>query len=233
MKTSIKTFLSLVLILSSIGLFAQTKKTTKPSQSASTNQQSKAPVQKKSSTETPKQESKTSLIPASSPFSKFGNLGSNKPRSKGNIPESSFRKGSKYLGGNVNFGSSTSTSVALFAEYGVTDYLSIGGSTSMATSSLYRTLYVGGDVTLHLSNLLHSGSIDPFVGVSGGYNSFKDKNTTEERDRSKDPNVGLRVIGNAGINYYISPKMIAFVNLSIGIVNASPMQYGGGVKFGL
>jgi hypothetical protein len=212
MKTSIKTFLTTVLILSLFGVFAQTK----PTQTSS--------------------KTKQSLIPTSSPLNKLSSLGGNKEKNdknKGNVPESSFRKGSKYLGGNVNFGSSTSTSVTLFAEYGVTDYLSVGGSTSIATSSLYRTFYFGGDATLHLCNLLHLGSIDPFVGVSGGYNSFKDKNATEERDRSKDPNTGLRVIGNAGVNYFISPKMIAFVNVSLGIVNASPIQYGGGIKFGL
>lgn len=133
----------------------------------------------------------------------------------------------------MNFGSSTSTSFALFGEYGMTDYLSVGGTLSMATSSVMRTMYVGGDVTLHLSNLIHSGSIDPFVGVSGGYNSFKDKKMGEERDRAKDLNNGMRLNGNAGINYYVTPRTIFFVNASIGIVNGSPLQYGGGVKFGL
>lgn len=183
---------------------------------------------------------KTSILPTSSLGSAFANLKAKKDGKKGDkkvskVPsqESSFKKGSKYLGGNVSFGSSTSTSISLFGEYGVTDYLSVGASTMVATSSLYRTFYIGGDVTVHFANLLKLGPIDPYIGVTAGYNSFKDKNATEDRDRSHDPNIGLRMVGQAGVAYYISPKMVAFIQGSIGIVNASPFQYGGGLKFGL
>lgn len=183
---------------------------------------------------------KSSILPTSSIGSAFANLKGKKDEKKGNnkvskVPsqESSFKKGSKYLGGNVSFGSSTSTSISLFGEYGVTDYLSVGASTMVATSSLYRTFYIGGDVTVHFANLLKLGPIDPYVGVTAGYNSFKDKNATSDRDRSHDPNLGLRMVGQAGVAYYLTPKMVAFLQGSIGIVNASPFQYGGGIKFGL
>lgn len=233
MKTNFKSIVSFSLVLLSIGVFAQTKKTTTKSGTKTTSAKTTVThITPKTKVE-PKQEAKTSIIPVSSPLSQIANIGQRKNTQKGSIPESSFRKGSKYLGGNINFGSSTSTSFALFGEYGVTDYLSVGGSVAMATSSAIRTVYVGGDVTLHMSNLIHSGSIDPFIGVSGGYNSFKDKKMTEDRDRTKDPNNGLKLSANAGVNYYLTPRTIAFVSASIGIVNGSPLQYGGGLKFGL
>ncbi len=242
MKTNFKSIFAFSLVLLSLNAFTQTKKatpkipaktSTTKTASAKTTPKAIAPKTDTKSETAPQPETKTSLIPASSPLSQLGKIGQRNKTEKGSIPESSFRKGSKYLGGNMNFGSSTSTSFALFGEYGMTDYLSVGGTLSMATSSVMRTMYVGGDVTLHLSNLIHSGSIDPFVGVSGGYNSFKDKKMGEERDRAKDLNNGMRLNGNAGINYYVTPRTIFFVNASIGIVNGSPLQYGGGVKFGL
>lgn len=234
MKTNFKSIVAFSLVLLSVGVFAQAKKTSaKSSTKTSSAKTTVTRIAPKTETKVePKQEAKTSIIPASSPFSQLGNIGQRNKTQKGTIPQSSFRKGSKYLGGNVNFGSSTSTSFALFGEYGVTDYLSVGGSVAMATSSAIRTMYVGGDVTLHMSNLIHSGSIDPFIGVSGGYNSFKDKKMTEDRDRTKDPNNGLKLSANAGVNYYLTPRTIAFVSASIGIVNGSPLQYGGGIKFG-
>lgn len=235
MKTNFKTFVSFSLVLLSVGVFAQTKKTTAKSSTKTTSVKAIPITPKKETKLEPKQEVKTSFIPVSSPLSQIGNIAKkgNTDKTSGTIPQSSFQKGSKYLGGNINFGSSTSTSFALFGEYGVTDYLSIGGSVAMATSSAIRTMYVGGDVTLHMSNLIHSGSIDPFIGVSGGYNSFKDKKMGEERDRSRDPNNGLKLSANAGVNYYLTPRTIAFVSASIGIVNGSPFQYGAGLKFGL
>lgn len=242
MKINFKSILFFSLVLLSLNAFAQTKKTTtKTTPKAATTKTTPAkttaaaitPKTETKAGAVPQPETKTRLIPASSPLSQLGKIGQRNKTGKGAIPESSFRKGSKYLGGNVNFGSSTSTSFALFGEYGVTDYLSVGGSLSMATSSVMRTMYVGGDVTLHLSNWIHSGSIDPFVGISGGYNSFKDKKMGEERDRTNDPNNGMRLNGNAGINYYVTPRTIFFVSASIGIANGSPLQYGGGVKFGL
>lgn len=190
--------------------------------------------------ETTEKAEKSSVLPTSSIGSAFANLKGKKDDKKSNnkvtkVPsqESSFKKGSKYLGGNVSFGSSTSTSISLFGEYGVTDYLSVGASTMVATSSLYRTFYLGGDATVHFANLLKLGPIDPYVGVTAGYNSFKDKKATDDRDRSHDPNTGLRMVGQAGVAYYLTPKMVAFLQASIGIVNASPLQYGGGIKFGL
>lgn len=234
MTTTIKTIVCFFFVTLSVSVQSQTKKAVTNSKPATTKVSSaKTPTTKPAASV--QEEPKVSPAPAASTSSPLGLLsGLGKKNGTGTIPQSSFRKGSKYFGGSFNFGSSTSTSIALFGEYGVTDYLSVGGSASVANSSVYRTMYLGGDVTLHLCNLIKSGAIDPFVGVSGGYGTFKDKAADEVlRDKSRDPSQGLRLMGNAGVNYYVSPKVIVFVNASIGIVNGSPLQYGGGIKFGL
>ena len=145
------------------------------------------------------------------------------------VPQSSFIKGSKYLGGGASYAGSA-LAINLSAEYGVTNDISVGGVVWYSTSS--SSLSLGLSADYHLGRMLKLGNIDPYVGVSPYYTNDKinkvdnDGNTTVQ-------NGMLRVVGNVGVNYYINAKTKFFAQYSIGVINGGYSYPSAGIKFSL
>ena len=90
---------------------------------------------------------------------------------------------------------------------------------------------MGVSANYHLARLLNLGNIDPYVGGTAYY--ANDKITTVDAEGNRvDKNGIMRVVAQAGVQYYISPKMVAFAQYSVGVLNGGDGYPTAGIKFG-
>lgn len=141
--------------------------------------------------------------------------------------QSSFVKGSKYLGGGASF-SGGSMFANLSAEYGLTDDISLGAVVWLASGS------VSGGVSANycLSRVLKLTKVDPYIGATVAYQSGQVTSTDADGNRV-DKNGITRVVGQAGIQYRMSPKTIFFAQYSVGIINGGAGWPSAGIKFSM
>ncbi|MFN8431772.1 MAG: hypothetical protein U0V04_17455 [Spirosomataceae bacterium] len=141
--------------------------------------------------------------------------------------ESSFVKGSKYLGGGVSF-SGSNINANLSAEYGLTDNIALGGVVWIGSGS-----FSGGiSANYGLGRLFNIPKLDPYIGATIAYQSGQ-VTTTDAYGNRVDKNGITRVVGQAGVQYRLSPTMIAFFQYSQGLVNGGNGWPSGGIKFSL
>ena len=149
--------------------------------------------------------------------------------SKSLVPQSSFVKGSKYIGGGASVNGSA-VAINLSAEYGITNDISVGGVLWYATNGGAFSLGLSADY--HLARLFKTGNIDPYLGVSPFYSNEKSYKIDDSGNTSVQNGI-LRVVAHAGVNYYLSPKTIIFAQYSVGIVNGGNGYPSAGIKFAL
>ena len=141
--------------------------------------------------------------------------------------QSSFVKGSKYLGGGASF-SGGSVFVTLSAEYGLTADISFAGLVWLSSVS------VSGGISSNycLSRLLQIQKLDPYIGATVAYQSGQVTSTDANGNRV-DKNGITRVVGQAGVQYRMSANMVAFAQYSVGIINGGAGWPSAGIKFSL
>jgi hypothetical protein len=233
MKTSftlIKVITATIIISFSLGkVEAQTKKSS-TSKTVASKPTTSAPIVEKTTTNASpivasKPVSKTSS--SSSSNSSSSSLFSSSKSPKSNyIPQSSFGKGSFYLGGGASFAGSA-VAVNLSAEYGLTNDISVGGVVWYNTGG---SISVGVSANYHLSRLLNLGNIDPYIGGTAYY-ANEVVTTVDEEGNRVDKNGIMRVVAQVGVQYYMSPKTVAFVQYSVGVLNGGDGYPTAGIKF--
>lgn len=145
-----------------------------------------------------------------------------------NIPTSSFGKGSFYLGGGASFAGSN-LAVNASVEYGLTTDISVGGVVWLNTSG---PLSIGVSGDYHLGRFFKIANLDPYIGSTVYY--ANDKITTVDENGNTSIKNGLvRVMAQAGVQYYVSPKVTAFAQYSVGLINGGNGYPTAGIKFAL
>jgi hypothetical protein len=128
------------------------------------------------------------------------------------------------------YGSADMPLVALSAERGVSDVLSIGGSLGFASSTYqYYADYswtlgysiVAARASYHLGEFVEMDNLDAYVGGSLGYNRVSVK--AQAGNESSSVGLGSYVLYGAhlGARYFFQPKLAGFAELGYGLGNAS------------